>query len=123
MNRYTLSSDSPRWWWSSALAGGLTLTSVTAIAVLAATSSAAGQSDFRDDPPDQRVTHVVPEGDRPCFVRPLSWSLALDGSVPLCTPPGDLQPAFGFRAGSALDTSREVSPAHIQQVRWADTVL
>jgi hypothetical protein len=124
MNHYSLSSDSPRWWWGSALGGGLALTSVAMLGVLVATNPAAGQSDFRDGRPDQHVTTVVPMGDMPCFNRPLSWNVALDGPMPLCARPGDQQPVFGFEASSAQDASSQTAPlAHIQQIRWVEQVL
>jgi hypothetical protein len=123
MNRYSISSDSPRWWWGSALGGGLALTSVTMLGVLVTTNPAAGQSDFRDRRPDQHITTVVPVGDLPCFSRPLSWNVALDGPMPLCARSGD-QPVFGFEASSAQDVVGETATtAHIQQIRWVDQVL
>ena len=119
MNSYSLSSDSPRWWWGSALGGGLALTSVTMLGMLVATNPAAGQSDFREGSPDQRVTTVVPVGDLPCFDRPLSWNGALDGPMPLCARHGDPQPAFGFEARSTPDGLGETTPTgFINQIRW-----
>jgi hypothetical protein len=63
-------------------------------------------------------------GDLPCFSRPLSWNVALDGPMPLCAPPGDQLPVFGFEAGSAQVGPSQTAPvAHIQQIRWVDQVL
>ena len=124
MNSYSLSSDSPRWWWSSAFGGGLALTSVTVLGVLVGTNSAAAQSDFRDDPPVPQITTVVPMGDAPCFDHELTWDVALDGPVPTCDPPATAPPLgivgtrLHVQPGGDEGYSVDRPTGFINQIRW-----
>jgi hypothetical protein len=77
MNRYSLDSDSRRWWWPSAAAGAIGTAAVTALFVLPAS-----QVDAVPAPEPAGTTTSV---DRPCFIFQSHWNTALDGPQPVCT--------------------------------------
>ena len=89
MNRYSLASDSRRWWWPSASAGAIGLAAVTTLFVLPVSSVTAAPTSPAGS------TSV----ERPCFIVQPHWNTALDGPQPVCTTPvSALQPAAQMRA-------------------------
>jgi hypothetical protein len=97
MTRYSLSSDSRRWWWPSAAAG----TMATAVLAGVLLVPASGHDAPAPASPDEPSSGVVVERDRPCFLVRAHWNEALDGPQPLCSstdassrPAGALRPAL-----------------------------
>ena len=78
MNRYSLDSDSRRWWWPSATAGALGTAAVTALFVLPASHVGAA-------PAAPAPTGTTTSVDRPCFIFQAHWNTGLDGPQPVCT--------------------------------------
>lgn len=101
MNSYSLTSDSRRWWWPSAVAGTAGAAAIAAILVLPGAVQAVPQP----------VTPAEPVGsvligdtyDRQCFLLRSSWNEALDGVQPRCSttvsepaPVGALRPGLRY---------------------------
>lgn len=86
MTRYSLSSDSRRWWWPAGLAGATGTAAVATLFVLAAAqgSSASERDIERSGGAGGTTSHSVPV-EVPCFVQPLDWNTSLDGPIPTCT--------------------------------------
>ena len=85
-NRYSLSSESRRWWWPSATAGGVGVAAIAAIVVLPTTGHAIPVDDAGPGP-----TSAAPSSSRsqpapthPCFLVQARWNTALDGPQPEC---------------------------------------
>ena len=102
-NSLTLTSDSRRWWWPSATAGGVGLAAVAAIVVLP-TAGSAIPVDHTGQVPDVDgavllVEHAGPA--HPCFLVRARWNTALDGPQPVCR---------GVATGHAVPVAR-VAPA------------
>ena len=83
MNSYSLSADSRRWWWPSAVAGTAGSAAIAAILVLPGAVQAVPEP----------VTPGAPVGsvvigdttyDRQCFLLRSPWNEALDGFQPRC---------------------------------------
>lgn len=81
MTRYSLSSDSPRWWWPSAAVGTVAAALVAGVLLL----PAAGQDAPAPVAPAEPTSGVPAERDRPCFLVRAHWNDALDGPQPLCS--------------------------------------
>lgn len=105
MNRYSLESDSRRWWIPSAAAGTLATAVVGLIVVLPATGNAIPVDTTR-----QGSTPTVPgityrPGNSPCFMVRAVWNEALDGPQPTCgwgpedDPDVRDDPMYGGRGG------------------------
>jgi hypothetical protein len=98
MNRYSLSSDSRRWWWPSATAGALGTAAVTALILLpAAGGQAMPVPTTHHEAPG--TVFWVPDAstERPCFIRQPHWNDALDGPQPVC--PLDTDPHVAVNPG------------------------
>lgn len=89
MNRYSLDSESRRWWWPSAAAGAVGTAAVTALFVLPA--SQVGAVPAAPEPAAPAPVADTTSVDRPCYIVQEHWNTALDGPQPLCstilTPP------------------------------------
>lgn len=84
---YSLTSESRRWWWPSATAGGVGVAAIAAILVLPTTGHATPVDDTRQAPSPVSATvfDVRSEGAaRPCFMIHPRWNTALDGPQPTC---------------------------------------
>ena len=84
-NRYSISADSRRWWWPSAVAGAAALAATMAIPM------AAGHAIPLDDQPvgtgagvTSEVATPVDTDERPCFMVRAHRNEALDWPQPLC---------------------------------------
>ena len=101
MNSYSLSSDSRRWWWPSAVAGAAGTAAITAILVLPGAVQAVPEPVSPAEP-----AHSVFIGDsyeHQCFMRRSVWNEALDGPQPRCSsvttgraPAGVLRPGLRY---------------------------
>src|SRR5262245_43769277 len=85
MNRYSLSSDSGRWWWLSAAAGTIGAAVIATILAIPVAGHR-GPIENLDDGSGLKITGGdTPSGQHPCFmVRPV-WNNALEGSQPTCS--------------------------------------
>ena len=83
MNRYSITSDSRRWWWPSAAAGTAGVAAVAAILVLPATV----QASTHPVAPVERDYSVLVDEDRDgqCFLLRAQWNEGLDGVQPQCS--------------------------------------
>jgi hypothetical protein len=86
MNSYSLGSDSPKWWWTSAAAGAIGAAALGAILVLPASGSAVRLQDSPDPAPP---AVVLPSDDarghaRQCFMWQSRWNDTLNGPQPVC---------------------------------------
>ena len=82
---YSLTSDSRRWWWPSATAGGVGLAAIAAIVVLP-TAGNAIPVDHTGQVPDVGGTVLLVEHagpTHPCFMVRARWNTALDGPQPV----------------------------------------
>ena len=85
-NSYSLDSESRRWWWPSATAGGVGIAAIAAIVVLPTTGNAM-PVDYTGQAPDQGSTVFLTEPTgptHPCFMLRPRWNTALDGPQPVC---------------------------------------
>lgn len=102
MNRYTLSADSPRWWWTTGLAGTTAVTAVTTLFVLAVAGTSTAYPTQPHDAGQPAKAPLAEPYESPCFNQPVSWSAAQDGPLPRCVHPyGHLQ---GFASEATDDT-------------------
>jgi len=85
-NRYSLSSESRRWWWPSATAGSVGVAAIAAIVVLPTTGHAIPVDDSGPGPDvGSTVFLAEPTGPtHPCFMVQARWNTALDGPQPEC---------------------------------------
>lgn len=83
MNSYSLSADSRRWWWPSAVAGTAASAAVAAILVLPGAVQAVPDTVSPVDA--ERSGYVGETFDHQCFLRRSNWNEALDGPQPLCS--------------------------------------
>lgn len=88
MNRYSLKSDSNRWWWPSAAAGALATACVAAILALPAAGDAIPATP---DGGGGRLSPIVitdlalsTSAGHPCYLVRGRWNNALDGPQPVC---------------------------------------
>lgn len=85
-NSYSLSSESRRWWWPSATAGGVGVAAIAAIVVLPTTGHAIPVDDT-GPAPDLGGTVFLEETTgptHPCFMIRARWNEALDYEQPTC---------------------------------------
>lgn len=83
MTTYSLTADSPRWWWPSAAAGAVGLAAVTTILVLPPAVQAVPEQPAPVAPASSGLLGVTTP-DRPCFLVRARWNEAIDGPQPLC---------------------------------------
>ena len=86
MNRYSISSDSDRWWYPTAIAGTIGAAAVSAIFIVPAIGA---QATPVETPPDGSV---VPSGsgsvtiiERPCYLTRTGWNTPAGWEQPVCT--------------------------------------
>jgi hypothetical protein len=86
MNPYSLSSESDRWWYPSAVAGAIGAAAVTAIFVVPVIGA---QATSVGTPPDDSA---VPGGsgsvvlvERPCYMARAGWNTPAGWEQPVCT--------------------------------------
>ena len=85
MNRYSLSSDSNRWWWPSGLAGVAAGAAIGSMLVVTmATAAPAKERDDLQHHGGYLPQSVASRVSVPCFARPLTWDIALDDPIPTC---------------------------------------
>jgi hypothetical protein len=85
MNRYSIASDSDRWWYPSAIAGTIGAAAVTAIFI---TPVIGAQAEPVEAPPGGSA---VPGGsgsvvliERPCYLARAGWNTASGWEQPVC---------------------------------------
>lgn len=86
MNRYSLASDSDRWWYPTAIAGTLGAAAVSAVFVVPVIGA---QATPIETPPDGSL---VPGGsgpvslvERPCYLTRPGWNTPAGWEQPVCT--------------------------------------
>lgn len=86
MNRYSLTSDSGRWWYPAATAGTIGAAAVTAIFAVPLIGA---QATPIETPPDGST---VPDGsgavvlvERPCYLARAGWNTPAGWEQPVCT--------------------------------------
>jgi hypothetical protein len=86
MNRYSLSSDSTRWWWPAGSAGAAAAAAVVAMVAvsLAPTSQASEREAERYDGGSVQLPARIGT-EVPCFIQPVKWKAGVDGPLPTCT--------------------------------------
>ena len=101
MNSYSLSSDSPRWWWPSAVAGVAGTAAAAAILVVPGAVQAVPKQISPAEPASS--VYIGETYDRPCFMWRTVWNEALDGPQPRCSsvtaeraPVGVLRPGLRY---------------------------
>ena len=90
MNNYSLTSDSRRWWWPSAVAGTAGAAAIAAILVLPGAVQAAPEPSAPAEP--TRSVFIDESFDRQCFLFRAQWNVGLDGFQPKCSS-GATEPA------------------------------
>jgi hypothetical protein len=101
MNRYSLSSDSDRWWCPTAIAGTIAAAAVTAIfvvPVIGAQATPAGTPLDHATVPDGSGSSVLI--DRPCYLARPGWNTPAGWEQPVCSTElrrGAEGPALGAR--------------------------
>lgn len=93
MNRYSLSSDSDRWWYPTAAAGTIGAAAVGAIFLVPLFGAQATPAQAPTDGPGY-VTLV----ERPCYLTRARWNTPTGWDQPVCTTKvrgGDDTPAPG----------------------------
>lgn len=83
MNRYSITSDSRRWWWPSAAAGTAGVAAVAAILVVPATVQASSGPVAPVQPAYSVLVDEVRDGQ--CFLLRAQWNEGLDGPQPQCS--------------------------------------
>ena len=86
MNRYSLSSDSDRWWVPAAIAGTIGAAAVSAILivpVIGAQATPAGTP--HDDPAMPGGSGPVLVIERPCYLSRAGWNTPAGWEQPVCT--------------------------------------
>ena len=99
MNRYSLSSDSDRWWFPAAIAGTIGAAAVTAIFVAPVIGA---QATPIGTPPDGSGPVILIE--RPCYMARAGWNTPAGWEQPVCTTEirrGAEAPALGTRRAPA----------------------
>ncbi len=85
MNRYSLSSDSDRWWCPTAIAGTIAAAAVTAVLVvplIGAQATPAGTPlDDATVPGGSRSSVLI---DRPCYLARPGWNTPAGWEQPVC---------------------------------------
>ena len=87
MNRYSLSSDSDRWWYPTAIAGTIGAAAVSAIFVVPAIGAQATPVETPADgsvaPGDSGSVTII---ERPCYLTRPGWNTPTDEwDQPVCT--------------------------------------
>jgi hypothetical protein len=99
MNRYSLSSDSDRWWYPTAIAGTLGTAAVTAILVAPLIGAQATPIQTpADDPTAPSGSGSVVFIERPCYLTRAGWNTTAGWEQPVCTTEtrrGAAPPALG----------------------------
>ena len=97
-SRYSLSSESSRWWLPSAAVGFVATAATAAIIAASApgtaipipdgyagTGTGSGPVHAPVQAPEVAESPVLPEGWHHCFMWRANWNTALDGPQPLCS--------------------------------------
>jgi len=86
MNRYSISSDSDRWWYPTAIAGTIGAAAVSAIFI---TPAIGAQTTPVEAPPDGSVvpgnSGSVTIIERPCYLTRTGWNTPAGWEQPVCT--------------------------------------
>lgn len=86
MNRYSLSSDSGRWWCAPAIAGTIGAAAVSAILVVPVMGAPAVPIGTpADDPAPPVVTDSIVLIDRPCYLARPGWGTPAGWEQPVCS--------------------------------------
>jgi len=108
MNRYSIASDSDRWWYPSAIAGTIGAAAVTAIFVAPVMGARATPVGTPTD------GSAVPGGsgpvvlvDRPCYLARAGWNTPAGWEQPVCTT------EIGRHSGPATTGTRRVAPDYL----------
>jgi hypothetical protein len=101
MNSFSLTSDSRRWWWPSAVAGTASTAAIAAILVLPGAVQAVPEPVAPAEPAGSFF--IGDTYDRQCFMLRSPWNEALDGFQPRCStnvagraPAGVLRPGLRY---------------------------
>ena len=80
MNRYSISSDSDRWWYPTAIAGTIGAAAVSAIFIVPVIGA---QATPVEEPPGNSGSVTIIE--RPCYLSRPGWNTPGGWEQPVCT--------------------------------------
>lgn len=81
MNRYSLSSDSDRWWVPTAIAGTIGAAAVSAIFVVPVIGAQATPVEAPTDDSGSRSVTII---ERPCYLTRAGWNTPAGWEQPVC---------------------------------------
>ncbi len=118
MKRYTLSWESPRWWWPTGLAGAAGVTAVATLFVMGAGNASAQYPPEGQGQPEPTSSRGA-VFDAPCFMHPTRWS-PVDGPVGRCARYADDHASLPSVTDRAAEHPRTYdAPCFMHPTRWS----